>query len=181
MREGTDIGYEHTMAYPRECQKECPKGVSIKYTRRGKNTYLSLQIAIGAKRIEKTVNEPCTMQGVTNAASKAVGVAVALKAIKSETEFLAWYDTAILHKNVIKNDLVTFGEAIAKVEQIYWDGVDKKRNRRDRANVSQQATWKMVYGRFYALLLRNENLITSLSTHLSELHGNSILANIHQK
>ena len=29
--------------------------------------------------------------------------------------------------------------------------------------------------------LRNENLITSLSTQLSEQHGNSILANIHQK
>ena len=31
------------------------------------------------------------------------------------------------------------------------------------------------------IFLRNENLITSLSTQLSELHGNSILANIHQK
>jgi len=30
-------------------------------------------------------------------------------------------------------------------------------------------------------LFRNENLITSPSTQLSELHGNSILANIHQK
>ena len=36
-------------------------------------------------------------------------------------------------------------------------------------------------GRKVAVMLRNENLITSLSTQLSEQHGNSILVNIHQK
>ena len=34
---------------------------------------------------------------------------------------------------------------------------------------------------FQEYWLRNENLITSLSTQLSEQHGNSILVNIHQK
>ena len=35
--------------------------------------------------------------------------------------------------------------------------------------------------RFNLIAGRNENLITSPSTQLSELHGSSILANIHQK
>jgi hypothetical protein len=47
---------------------------------------------------------------------------------------------------------LTFGEAIAKQANIYWFGVDRKRRFRDRTSISQQATYKSVYGRFYALL-----------------------------
>jgi hypothetical protein len=150
--ENHDIGYERVRAYLRECQKATPKGVSIKQTRKGTNTYLSFQITVGSKRIERTVGESCTMQGITSAAAKAVQVADALKRLHTESEFLAWYDREILKVNVIRNDLLTFGEAITKVETLYWAGTDKKRNKRDRASVSQQATYHSVYGRFYALL-----------------------------
>ncbi|MEG4091439.1 hypothetical protein QUA38_18785, partial [Microcoleus sp. Pol12B4] len=150
--ENHDIGHERIRAYLRECQKAAPKGVSIKQTRKGTNTYLSFQITVGSKRIERTVGESCTMQGITSAAAKALQVADALKRLHTESEFLAWYDREILKVNVIRNDLLTFGEAIAKVEALYWGGTDKKRNKRDRTSVSQQATYTSVYGRFYALL-----------------------------
>ncbi|HSF70934.1 MAG TPA: hypothetical protein VLA25_01490 [Methylotenera sp.] len=167
--ENHDTGHERIRAYLRECQKATPKGVSIKQTRKGTNTYLSFQITVGSKRIERTVGESCTMQGITSAAAKAVQVADALKRLHTESEFLAWYDREILKVNVIRNDLLTFGEATTKVETAYWDGTDKKRNKRDRASVSQQATYHAVYGRFYALLpadklVNTKSLIEALTT-----------------
>jgi hypothetical protein len=64
---------------------------------------------------------------------------------------------------------VTFGEAIAKVEVVYWAGTDKKHRLRDRTSVSQQATYKSVYGRFYALLpphkvFNTQDLLDALAT-----------------
>jgi hypothetical protein len=57
------------------------------------------------------------MQGITDALRKAHLVASALQSFSSESRFLVWYDDVILDKNFIKNDLITFGEAIAKVEK----------------------------------------------------------------
>ena len=147
-----DIGYERIRAYLKECQRATPKGVSLKQVRKGDRNYLNFQITVGAKRIERSSGESCTMQGITAAAVKAVRVAEALKCIQSESEFLAWYETEILKVNKVRNDLVTFAEAITKAEVAYWAGTDKKHRLRDRANISQQATYKSVYGRFYALL-----------------------------
>lgn len=64
---------------------------------------------------------------------------------------------------------VTFAEAIAKIETDYWQGIDRKLRLRDRANISQQATYKSVYGRFYALLpaakkFNAEDLLSALNT-----------------
>jgi hypothetical protein len=64
---------------------------------------------------------------------------------------------------------LTFAEAIVKVEDAYWFGVDRKRRRRDRASISQQATYKSVYGRFYALLpsdklFNTQDLLDALAT-----------------
>ncbi len=64
---------------------------------------------------------------------------------------------------------LTFAEAIAKVEDAYWCGIDRKRHFRDRASISQQATYKSVYGRFYALLpqdnlFNTQDLLDALAT-----------------
>jgi hypothetical protein len=59
-----------------------------------------------------------------------------LQSFSSESQFLSWYDDVILEKNVVKNDLMTFGEAVAKVEQEYWDGRTKRRQQRDRSSIS---------------------------------------------
>jgi hypothetical protein len=164
-----DIGYERIRAYLKECQKATPKGVSIKQIRKNDRTYLSFQITIGVKRIERGCGEICTMQGITAALTKAGKVAEALKRIQTESEFLTWYDVEILSENKIKNDLLTFFEAIVKLEDTYWTQSDKKRQKRDRASISQQATYKSVYGRFYALLSSDklfnaQDLLDALAT-----------------
>ncbi len=64
---------------------------------------------------------------------------------------------------------LTFAEAIIKIEDAYWFGVEKKRRFRDRTSISQQATYKSVYGRFYALLPQDklfnaQDLLDALAT-----------------
>jgi hypothetical protein len=179
----TDIGHERIGTYLKECQKAAPRGVSLKRVQKGDRTYLSLQITLGTKRIERASGEPCTMQGITSALAKAEKVAEALKRIQSESEFLAWYEKQILKVHKIKNDLVTFAEAIAKAEAVYWDGIDKKRNKRERSNISQQATYKAVYGRFYALLPQQrlfnaKDLLEALNTKErgTQVYGDCLFA-----
>jgi len=70
---------------------------------------------------------------------------------------------------VEKKSSLTFGEAIAKQADIYWFGIDRKRHFRDRTSISQQATYKSVYGRFYALLpqdklFNTQDLLDALAT-----------------
>ena len=165
----TDIGHERIRAYLKECQRASPKGVSLKQIKKGDHTYLSFQITVGTKRIERASGESCTMQGITAASAKAARVAEALKVIQSESEFLVWYEKEILKVHKIKNDLVTFAEVIAKVEDTYWNGIDKKRRLRDRGNISHRATYQSVYGRFYALLPQDklfnaQDLLDALAT-----------------
>ncbi|WP_293258692.1 MULTISPECIES: hypothetical protein [unclassified Microcoleus] len=146
------IGYERILDYLKDAQKECPKGVGLKKESRAKGSYVQLQFKLGDKRVIKSCGCNLTMEGITDALKKAHLVATALESLSSETEFLRWYDDVILEKNVVKNDLVTFGEAIAKVEAGYWDGYTKKRQKRDRDSASAQNTWRHVYGIFYKLL-----------------------------
>src|SRR4028118_29617 len=64
---------------------------------------------------------------------------------------------------------LTFGEAITKQADAYWFGIDRKRHFRDRTSISQQATYKSVYGRFYTLLpadklFNTQDLLDALAT-----------------
>ncbi len=147
-----NIGYERILAYLKECQKACPKGVSIKCVSAGAKKYLQLRFKLGEKERALACNCGMTMAGITEALNKSNLVFEALHSVKSESQFLAWYDSEILKKNKIKNDIITFGDAISQVEQAYWEGTDKKHRHRDRASISQQATYINVYGRFYKLL-----------------------------
>lgn len=146
------IGYERVLDYLKDAQKECPKGVGLKKESRAKGSYVQLQFKLGDRRVIKSCGCNLTIQGIAEALRKAHLVASALESISSESEFLRWYDDVVLEKNVVKNDLITFGEAIAKVEQVYWEGYTKKRQKRDKSNMSQQNTWYQVYGKFYKLL-----------------------------
>lgn len=149
------IGYERILDYFKQAQKECPKGVGLKKDSKAKGSYITLQFRLGGKRVNKTCGCYLTMQGITDALNKAQLVAIALESFSSETQFLSWYDDVILRKNIIKNDLMTFGEAITKVEKEYWDGRTKRRQQRDRSNISQQRSWNVVYGHYYRLLPSN--------------------------
>ena len=72
-------------------------------------------------------------------------------------------------RTVLQAPSLTFAEAISKQADIYWFGIDRKRRFRDRTSISQQATYKDVYGRFYALLPQNklfntQDLLDALAT-----------------
>lgn len=163
------IGYERILDYFKQAQKECPKGVGLKKDTKAKGSYVTLQFKLGDKRVNKPCGCYLTMQGITDALKKAHLVANALESFSSETQFLLWYDDVILEKNIIKNDLMTFSEAIARVEKEYWEGRTKRRQQRDRSNISQQRSWDVVYGSYYKLLPQNTNV--NLSDILSVVNG----------
>jgi len=173
------IGYERILDYFKQAQKECPKGVGLKKDSKAKGSYITLQFKLGDKRVNKTCGCYLTMQGITDALRKTHLVASALKSFSSETQFLSWYDDVILEKNVAKNDLITFGDAVAKVEKEYWDGRTKRRQQRDRSSISQQYSWRCVYGDYFKLLPENKtvNLVDVLSVVNSKKPGTKCFKN----
>ncbi|MFB2919443.1 hypothetical protein [Aerosakkonema funiforme] len=146
------IGYERLLDYFKQAQSECPKGVGLKKESKPSGTYVLLQFKLGEKRPAKACNCNFTLQGIGDAVKKAHQVAEALKQFSSESDFWEWYERTILEKNVIKNDLITFGDAIKVVENNYWSANTKKRQKRDKLNPSHQACWIDTYQRYYNLL-----------------------------
>ncbi|MEG4521171.1 MULTISPECIES: hypothetical protein [unclassified Microcoleus] len=166
------IGYERILDYFKQAQKECPKGVGLKRDSKASGGYITLQFKLGVKRVNKACGCYLTMQGITDALRRAHLVASALESLKTESQFLAWYDDVILEKNVIKNDLMTFGEAIAKVEKEYWDGHTKRRQLRDKNNASHQYSWRCVYGHYFKLL--PQNTVVNLADILLVVHSKQV-------
>lgn len=173
------IGYERILDYFKQAQKECPKGVGLKKDSKAKGSYITLQFKLGDKRVNKTCGCYLTMQGITDALRKAHLVASALQSFSTETQFLSWYDDVILEKNVVKNDLMTFSEAIAKVEKEYWDGRTKRRQQRNRSSISQQYSWRCVYGDYFKLLPQDRivNLSDIVSVVNSKKQGTKCFKN----
>ncbi|MBW4428022.1 MAG: hypothetical protein KME50_27165 [Nostoc desertorum CM1-VF14] len=146
------IGYERLLALFKDIQKQTPKGVGLKREVKASGTYILLQFKLGDKRTAKACNCDFTEIGIVKALEKANKVSEALTKLTSETEFLTWYDETILEKNVIKNDLLTFDEAIKLVEEDFWNRYNGKKQKRDRNNPSHQTCWYDAYGRFYKSL-----------------------------
>lgn len=166
------IGYERILDYFKQAQKECPKEVELKKDSKAKGSYITLQFRLGDKLVNKACGCYLTMQGITDALRKAHLVAFALGSLKIEPQFLTWYDDVILEKNIIKNDLIAFGEAIAKVDKEYWDGYTKRRQQRDRSNISHQNTWIAVYGHYYKLL--PQETVVNLTDILSVVNSKKL-------
>ncbi|MBH8563747.1 hypothetical protein I8748_16375 [Nostoc sp. CENA67] len=152
------IGYERLLDFFKEAQNQTPKGIGLKKDSKASGTYILLQFKLGDKRVAKACNCAFTMDGIANALRKGKQVSEALGKFSTETEFLSWYDEHILEKNVVKNDLITFGEAIKLVEDNYWNSYTKKRQPRDRNNPSHQSCWYEVYYCFYKELPLNNSV-----------------------
>jgi hypothetical protein len=146
------IGYERLLALFKSIQKQTPKGVGLKREVRTSATYVALQFKIGDKRTSKACNCPFTEIGIIQSLEKAQLVSQALEKFTSEIEFWTWYDEVILESNVVKNDLITFAEAIQLVENNYWSSRNGKRQPRNRSNPSHQSCWNDTYGRYFKLL-----------------------------
>ncbi|NJO97457.1 MAG: hypothetical protein HC764_16825 [Pleurocapsa sp. CRU_1_2] len=134
---GTDynheIGYETLQKDFRRYQKETPKGVSLQNKR---NKTIVLKFKINDQEKSKGCNCTFTLDGMVDALSKAHKVAEKLKTCSSIVEFDKWYEGAILEKNKIVDDNLTFAEAIAKVEADFWSRPDRRKRKRDKNNPS---------------------------------------------
>ena len=154
---GTDLtpydGYESLLADFKRYQKQTPKGVSLQNKR---NKTIVLKFKINGQSKSWGCNCSFTLDGMVDALRKANKVSEALKRIDSLTEFEQWYKSEILEANEIKNDLLTFGEAIKTVEDDFWSRPDRRRRKRDKNNPSDQGCFKETYGKFYKLLPVNK-------------------------
>ncbi|MCU0534165.1 MAG: hypothetical protein MUD14_09755 [Hydrococcus sp. Prado102] len=139
------IGYERLLVHFSDVQKQSPKGVGLKRT----GGTIALQFKVGETRKAYGCSSTFTYDGMADALKKAKKVAEALKTIDSETKFWEWYDDAILEKNSIKADLLTFGEAIALVEKDFWSRPSRYKRKRDRLNPSDVSCWNVTYGQYY--------------------------------
>ncbi|MBL1203208.1 MAG: hypothetical protein FWK04_30090 [Nostoc sp. GBBB01] len=163
------IGYERLLALFKEIQRQTPKGVGFKREVKTSGTYILLQFKLGDKRTAKACNCDFTEIGIVKALDKAKQVSEALGRFSSESAFWNWYDDVILEKNVVKNDLITFEEAIRAVENYYWNSYNGKKQKRDKKNPSHQTCWYDTYGRFYKSLplekiVSNADVITVIDS-----------------
>jgi hypothetical protein len=119
-----EFGYETLLSDFKRYNKQTPKGVTL--VREGRNIYLQF----------KTTNKPrskykcdCsfTLDGMVEALSKAHKVADKLKESSSETEFWQWYDSTIKQSVNLKDDQLTFQQAIALVYNDFWGRNDRRK------------------------------------------------------
>ncbi len=150
-----EIGYESLLSDFKRYQKQSPRGVSLK---RNRNT-INLQFKIGdATRKPYGCNCTFTLDGMVSALSKAHKVNEALKTIKSESEFWEWYNKEIKEIGKIENDLLTFRNAIALIEDDFWARPDRRGRKRDKNNPSDLSSWNDAYKRFYKHLPQDKTV-----------------------
>ena len=145
------IGYEALISLYDTMKASTPDGVGLKKVKVGETNYVQLQFKVGddGKRVNKACNCSFTEDGIRNAVLKAQKVAEALRKFSTESEFWSWYDAEILEKNVILNDLITFGEVIKLIEDDFWASQTKTKHKRNRDNPSHQTSWYNTYGQYY--------------------------------
>ena len=144
-----EVGYESLLADFKRYQKDTPRGVGM--TRKGKNIYLQFKTPNTARK-PYACGCTFTLDGMVEALSKSNKVAEALKNLTSEAEFWQWYDKEIKEDSQLVDDRLTFGEAIKKVEDDFWDRPSRTKRDRSKNNPSDVNAWLDTYGRFYRLL-----------------------------
>ena len=156
------VGYERLLELFQDAQKQSPKGVSLRRIQSGSKQRIYLQFRIGNKnRRPYPCNCTFSLDGIASASKKAVLVAEKLASCTSEVEFWEWYDREIKDVSNIKNDILTFGEVIAQIENDFFNGYrlfKKPPEKRDRNNPSDQASYKRVYGSIYKYLPQNKQV-----------------------
>jgi hypothetical protein len=129
-------------------QKECPKGISLR--REGKNLYLVFIWPDIHKRLPKGCNCDFTEIGIITAVDKANKICNALKTLKLASEFWSWYDSSILEKNTLENDLLTYREIFTQIENEYFNGRNKNTKRKRSKDIPNDiATFHCYYGHIF--------------------------------
>ena len=150
-----EIGYESLLADFKRYQKQTPKGVSLQNKR---NKTIVLKFKINGQSKSWGCNCSFTLDGMVDALRKANKVSEALKRIDSLTEFEQWYKSEILEANEIKNDSLTFGEAIKAVEDDFWSRPSRTKRVRSKNHPSDLSSYHETYGRFYKHLPENKTV-----------------------
>ncbi len=157
-----EIGYETLLSDFKRYQKQTPRGVGM--AKKGQNIYLQFKTPNAARK-QYACGCTFTLDGMVEALKKSKQVAEALKTLNSEVEFWQWYDKEIKQESQLKNDQITFGEAIKKVEDDFWNTPSRTKRERDRNNPSDESSWYRTYGGFY------KHLSSSNKVCLSEITG----------
>ncbi|MDJ0774899.1 MAG: hypothetical protein QNJ49_15975 [Mastigocoleus sp. MO_167.B18] len=165
MENNYPIGYETLLADFKRYQKQTPKGISM--SRKNGNIYLKFKVG-NKPRNEYGCNCSFTLDGMGSALSKAHKVSEALKTFTSESEFREWYDREIKEVGKVENDLLTFKEAIAVVEDDFWKRKDRRDNKRIKGHPSHEASWDRTYNEYYKHLplekvINLKNILTTLN------------------
>lgn len=147
---GTEYkGYESLIDSFKLYQKQTPKGISLQNKR---NKTILLRFKLGNEPKAMSCNCSFTLDGMISALSKAYKVVEKLKEDISLTEFQEWYDREIKDIGKVENDLLTFKKAIELIEDEFWEGLDKRGNRRHRDDSNCQKSWYDSYGVYFKKL-----------------------------
>jgi hypothetical protein len=144
-----EIGYESLLSDFKRYQKQSPRGVGM--ARKGQYIYLQFKTPNTARK-QYACGCSFSLDGMVDALSKSNKVAEALKSITGEVEFWDWYDKTIKQESQLIDDRMTFGEAIAKVEDDFWNRLSRTKSKRDKTNPSDQSSWYDTYGLYYKKL-----------------------------
>ena len=150
-----EIGYESLLADFKRYQKQTPRGVGM--TRKGQNIYLQFKTP-NTSRKPYACNCSFTLDGMVEALKKSKQVKEQLDNLKSEVEFWEWYDKAIKNESQLVDDRLTFGEAIAKVEDDFWARPSRTGRKREKGQASDEASLYRTYGCFYKHLPVNKEV-----------------------
>jgi ribosomal protein S19E (S16A) len=147
-----EIGYETLLSDFKRYQKQTPRGVGM--AKKGQNIYLQFKTPNTARK-QYACGCSFTLDGMVDALRKSNKVAEALKSFTSETEFWQWYDKEIKQESQLADDQITFGEAIAKVEDDFWSRLSRTKRKREKGSPSDEDSWYRTYGCFYKHLPLN--------------------------
>ncbi len=150
-----ETGYESLLSDFKRYSKQTPKGVTL--VKKGQNIYLQFKTT-NKKRDQYACGCSFTLDGMVEALGKAHKVADKLKESSSETEFWQWYDSIIKESVSLKDDQLTFAQAIALVEEDFWSRPSRTKRKRDKENPSDINSWRETYGKFYEKLPLNKIL-----------------------
>jgi hypothetical protein len=81
-----------------------------------------------------------------------------LTSLDSEVEFWNWYKKEVEEESRLIDDQLTFGEAIAKVEDDFWSRPDRRKRKRDKSHPSDQSSLYDTYQRFYKFLPQDKQM-----------------------
>lgn len=117
-------GYNDILEYFKYIKSQMPKGISL--FKRGNKLYFLFKTQY-KKRADHATGENFTTLGLNRCLEKAILIDQQLKNYESEIDFWSWYDETIKGKNKnATNDLITFVNAIDKVESWFFSQNDRR-------------------------------------------------------